>query len=124
MKPTWEEQFDSKFLETCLQDAIELYGEEYVVKELKDFIRQLLSEEYKKWCGKRLYNCDRDKISLIECENCKKIRTSLLKELEEGFIKEFCNDHNGEIRWLRGVALDEVDLLSEILKYFNKLKSV
>ena len=31
------------------------------------------------------------------------------------FIRELCNDHNGEIRWLRGVAIDNKHLLDQIL---------
>ena len=35
------------------------------------------------------------------------------------FIKEFCNDHNGQVRWLRSVALTEQDLLDKILAFFD-----
>jgi len=43
-------------------------------------------------------------------------------EIKEAFIKEFCNDHNGEIRWLRGVAVNLPHLLEQILEFFDKQK--
>jgi len=49
-------------------------------------------------------------------------RLETIKEVEEGFIGEFCNDHNAKIRWLRGVALDMNDLLEQILDYLAHLK--
>lgn len=50
------------------------------------------------------------------------VREEERKEIREQFVKEFCTDHNGEIRWLRGVAMDTNDLLSMILLFFNSLK--
>jgi hypothetical protein len=49
-------------------------------------------------------------------------RLETIKEVEEGFIGEFCNDHNAKIRWLRGVALDMNHLLEQILDYLAHLK--
>ncbi len=44
--------------------------------------------------------------------------------LKEEFIKEFCNNHNSKIRWLRGVAFDLPDLLEKILEFFDKQEGV
>ena len=41
---------------------------------------------------------------------------------KQEFILEFCNDHNGKVRWLRSVALDEQDLLDSILNHFDYLE--
>lgn len=35
------------------------------------------------------------------------------------FIKEFCNDHDSQIRWLRGVAFNEQHLLDLILEFLD-----
>lgn len=34
----------------------------------------------------------------------------------EDFKRELCNDHNGKIRWLRGVAVSNDHLLDQILE--------
>lgn len=44
-------------------------------------------------------------------------------EVEKEFIREFCNDHNGQIRWLRSVALSEQDLLDKILEFFEAIRA-
>ncbi len=46
------------------------------------------------------------------------------KEIKKQFIRRFCNEHNGEIRWLRRVALNEVHLLEEIIQFFDKPQSL
>lgn len=42
------------------------------------------------------------------------------KTLKANFTRQFCNDHDDKIRWLRGVALDETDLLEQILDWFDE----
>jgi hypothetical protein len=44
------------------------------------------------------------------------------KEIKKNFINQFCNDHNGKIRWLRGVAFDMDDLLDQILASLSLTK--
>lgn len=41
------------------------------------------------------------------------------QSIKRAFIKEFCNDHGGETRWLRSVALDMPHLLELILEFFD-----
>jgi len=41
------------------------------------------------------------------------------QDMVNGFIREFCNDHNEKIRWLRSIAVGEEHLLEKILDYFN-----
>lgn len=36
------------------------------------------------------------------------------------FINKFCNDHNGEMRFLRGIFYDEKDGAGEIMKFIQK----
>lgn len=44
--------------------------------------------------------------------------------IKKQFIKEFCNDHAiGKVRWLRGVALDNQDLLDKILEWLENQDS-
>jgi hypothetical protein len=41
-------------------------------------------------------------------------------EIVNGFMHDFTNDHDPEnIRWLRGIALDEKHLLEKILEFFK-----
>lgn len=42
--------------------------------------------------------------------------------LVQSFVREFCNDHdpNKSPRWLRGAALDEQDLLKQILTWLSQ----
>jgi hypothetical protein len=40
-------------------------------------------------------------------------------DIKGKFVQQFCNDHNGEIRWLRSVAFDMPDLLNQILRFFD-----
>ena len=35
------------------------------------------------------------------------------------FVREFCNDHNGEIRFLRGVFYDEKDGAEQIIAFLT-----
>ena len=46
----------------------------------------------------------------------------IIEGTKKEFIKEFCNDHNEKIRWLRGLALDEEDLLEQILEFLSAQK--
>jgi len=41
------------------------------------------------------------------------------KRLEE-FIREFCNDHNGKVRFLRGVFYDEKDGAERIMNFLSE----
>ena len=45
---------------------------------------------------------------------------NLKKELIEEFVKKFCNDHNGEVRFLRGIFYDEKDGAEEILEFISQ----
>ena len=40
--------------------------------------------------------------------------------IKQEFIKQFCNDHNGYVRWLRGVAFTKKDFLEDILNFCNR----
>jgi hypothetical protein len=40
------------------------------------------------------------------------------EEWKKGFIKEFCNDHNGPVRFLRSVFYDEQDGAEQIIDFF------
>jgi len=42
------------------------------------------------------------------------------KQVEEEFISKFCNNHNGEIRFLRSIFFDEKDGSEQILKFISK----
>lgn len=39
------------------------------------------------------------------------------------FVREYCNDHNGKIRWLRGIFVDEEEKLQTILEYMQHIES-
>ena len=43
----------------------------------------------------------------------------ITKRLEE-FIREFCNDHNGKVRFLRGVFYDEKDGAERIMNFLSE----
>jgi len=43
-----------------------------------------------------------------------------METVKRKFIREFCNDHGGEVRWLRGVSYNMETLLEDILKFFDK----
>ena len=51
------------------------------------------------------------------CEFCG-IETMTLRQK---FIHEFCNDHNGKIRWLRSIAFNMPDLLEKILDFLDRM---
>lgn len=45
------------------------------------------------------------------------------QSIRQKFIKEFCNDNNFEIRWLRNVALTMDDLLGRLLVFIDSIDS-
>ena len=45
--------------------------------------------------------------------------SQILKENEKEFIDKFCNDHNGEVRFLRSIFWDEKDGAEEILSFLR-----
>ena len=47
-------------------------------------------------------------------------REEVVRNIRLDFIREFCNDHNGEIRWLRGISYDVNTLLDDILEYLQQ----
>lgn len=53
-----------------------------------------------------------------EAEIERRVREARI-EIAKAFVREFCNDHNGETRWLRSVALDMDHLLELILIFFK-----
>ena len=42
------------------------------------------------------------------------------KEIETEFIYEFCNDHNGDVRFLRSIFYDEKDGSEQIIVFIKK----
>jgi ferritin len=52
--------------------------------------------------------------------NLQKIIEENEKDSRFQFISEFCNDHNGEIRFLRSVFYDEKDGAESILEFIKK----
>jgi len=42
-------------------------------------------------------------------------------ELRKEYIHKFCNDHNGEVRWLRGIFMDDDDAIEEHLTFISNL---
>ncbi len=42
-----------------------------------------------------------------------------MEESKEEFISKFCNDHNGDIRFLRGIFYSEKDGSEEILAHLK-----
>ena len=40
-------------------------------------------------------------------------------KLKEMFIREFCNDHNGEVRFMRGIFYDEKDGAERIIDFLE-----
>ena len=51
---------------------------------------------------------------------CKAREREVARNIRLDFIREFCNDHNGEIRWLRGISYDVNTLLDDILEYLQQ----
>ena len=41
--------------------------------------------------------------------------TNFIEDKMREFIRKFCNDHNGHVRFLRGVFYDEKDGAEEIM---------
>ena len=41
------------------------------------------------------------------------------EEIMKEFIREFCNDHNGPVRFLRGVFYDERDGAEQIISFLS-----
>jgi hypothetical protein len=75
--------------------------------------------EYDVWrTYKNVRNSLRDWLPSFLTALCTKYGKEREEKLAKDFIKEFCNDHGGEIRWLRSVALDTDDLLEQILQFF------
>ena len=52
-------------------------------------------------------------------DQAEKEKKKTRQDIVNGFIQEFCNDHNGKIRWLRSIAVSDEHLLEKILDYFN-----
>ena len=46
-----------------------------------------------------------------------------IEEIKNEFISKFCNDHNGEIRFLRSIFYDEKDGAEEILNFISQALS-
>lgn len=42
-------------------------------------------------------------------------------ELRKKYIHKFCNDHNGKVRWLRGIFMDDEDAIEEHLTFISNL---
>ena len=42
--------------------------------------------------------------------------------LRQKFIREFCNDHNEKVRWLRSIAFDMPELLDKILEFLDRME--
>lgn len=91
-------QFPSKNCECHIQEPYGFVPEadcpEHDTKQFSDFLKELLSQSKKE--------------GRIEVIN--------------GFMHDFTNDHDKEnVRWLRGIALDEKHLLQKILEFFESL---
>lgn len=54
-----------------------------------------------------------------ECEPIWVENKSTNEELTQRFIHKFCNDHNGEIRFLRSIFYDEKDGAEEIMNFIK-----
>src|SRR3990167_10525502 len=51
---------------------------------------------------------------------CEKNSNLMTNPLIKEFIKEFCNDHNGRVRFLRGIFYDEQDGAENIISFLEK----
>ena len=81
--------------------------------EVKQFISDLINQAEKEIAI--AYNEGYNKAVKKYVAEKKEARIDIRTE----FIKEFCNDHNEDVRWIRSVALSEEHLLDKILEFFN-----
>ena len=52
-------------------------------------------------------------------------KDTIIEEAVKSYRKEFCNDHNGEVRFLRGVFYDEKDGAEHIESFLrSKLEEI
>ena len=106
-------EFDDKYKD--------MYGGLFVfdanLRPIQDEVKQSLSD---------LINQAEKEIAIAYNEGYNKAVKKYVAEKKEAridirteFIKEFCNDHNEDVRWIRSVALSEEHLLDKILEFFN-----
>lgn len=61
-------------------------------------------------------------VVMLLTQHTDQVRREERKKIYEDFVHKFCNDHNSEIRWLRGVFFDRQDGLNQILDFLNQSK--
>ena len=108
MKTVDNDECKSKAFDSIDVVVIELYeiAKEYYSEDERDM--SILLKEMK------------DEILAWHNSQVAGLLDELEKELVKGFISEFCNDHNGYVRFLRGIFFDEKDGAESIIKYINK----
>jgi len=58
-------------------------------------------------------------LAIDQCIALAKAEEAVVGDWSEEFIREFCNDHNGEVRFLRGVFYDEKDGAEKIIAFIS-----